>query len=100
MKVVILGSTGSIGRHLVPQALALGHEVTVLVRNPSKLEARHERLRVVAGDALDPAAVDTSVRGQAAVVFSLGRSNHRAPTTMFSDATRILTRAMETHGVR
>ena len=45
MKVLILGSTGSIGRHLVPQALALGHEVTVLVRDPSKLEARHECLR-------------------------------------------------------
>src|SRR5450631_147476 len=32
MKVLILGATGSVGRHLVPQALALGHEVTALVR--------------------------------------------------------------------
>jgi len=100
MKVLILGATGSIGRHLVPQALALGHEVTALVRDPSKLEARHKRLRVVTGDALDPAAVAAAVRGQDAVIFSLGRSNHRAPTTMYSDATRILIRAMETHGVR
>ncbi|MFY9529700.1 MAG: SDR family oxidoreductase [Candidatus Acidiferrales bacterium] len=100
MKVLILGATGSIGRPLVPQALALGHEVTVLVRDPSKLEARRERLRIVTGDALDPAAVDAAVRGQEAVIFSLGRSNHRAPTTMFSDATRILIHAMETQGVR
>jgi putative NADH-flavin reductase len=100
MKVLILGATGSIGRHLVPQTLALGHEVTALVRDPSKLEARSERLRVVAGDALDPVAVDAAVRGQEAVIFSLGRSNHRAPTTMFSDAIRILIHAMETHGVR
>jgi putative NADH-flavin reductase len=100
MKIMILGATGSIGRHLVPQALALGHEVTVLVRDPSKLEARHERLRIVTGDALDPAAVDTAVRGQEGVIFSLGRSNHRAPTAMFSDATRILIHAMETQGVR
>ena len=100
MKILILGATGSIGRHLVPQALAQGHEVTALVRDPSKLEPRRERLRVVSGDALDPAAVDAAVRGQEAVIFSLGRSNHRTPTTMFSDATRILIHAMETHGVR
>src|ERR1700686_910781 len=100
MKVLILGATGSIGRHLVPQAVALGHEVTVLVRDPSKLEARNERLRIVTGDALDPAAVDAAVRDQEAIIFSLGRLNHRAPTTMFSDATRILICAMETQGVR
>lgn len=100
MRVLILGSTGSIGRHLVPQALAQGHEVTALVRDPSKLGTTHERLRLVTGDALDPAAVDAAVRGQEAAIFSLGRSSHRAPTTMFSDATRILIRAMEAQGVR
>lgn len=100
MKILILGATGSIGKHLVPQALALGHEVTALVRDLSKLEARHERLRIVTGDALDPVAVDAVVRGQEAVIFSLGRSNHRARTTMFSDATRILIHAMEAQGVR
>ena len=100
IKILILGATGSIGRHLVPQALAQGHEVTALVRDPSKIEAGRERLHVVSGDALDPAAVDAAVRGQEAVIFSLGRSNHRAPTTMFSDSTRILINAMETNGVR
>lgn len=44
--------------------------------------------------------MDAAVRRQEAAIFSLGRSNHRAPTTMFSDATRILIRAMETQGVR
>jgi putative NADH-flavin reductase len=100
MKVLILGATGSIGRHLVPQALALGHEVTALARDPSKFDVRLERLRVATGDALDPVAVDVAVSAQDAVIFSLGRSNHRTPTTMFSDATRILIHAMETHGVR
>jgi putative NADH-flavin reductase len=100
VKILILGATGSIGRHLVPQALALGDEVTVLIRDPSKLELRHEHVRVVIGDALDPVAVGAAVRGQEAVIFSLGRSNHRVPTTMFSDAIRILIHAMETQSVR
>ena len=32
MKLAILGATGSVGRELVTQALAAGHEVTALVR--------------------------------------------------------------------
>jgi putative NADH-flavin reductase len=100
MKILILGATGSLGRHLVPQALSRGHEVTVLVRDPSKLHASGASLHVIVGDALNPAIVDESVRIQDAVIFSLGRAEHRKPTTLFSDATRILIRAMQTRGVR
>lgn len=100
MKLLILGATGSLGRHLVPQALAQAHDVTVLVRDPSTLETRHEHLRVLQGDALDPEAVDVAVRGQEAVIFSLGRSNPCKPTTLFSDATRILVAAMEKYKVK
>jgi len=100
MNVLILGATGSVGRHLVPQALAHGHEVTTLVRNPAKLETHHERLRVLQGDALDASAADGAVQGQDAVIMALGRSNHRKPTTMFSDATGVLVTAMENHGVK
>lgn len=34
MKIVILGGTGFVGRHLVARLAALGHEVAVLSRNP------------------------------------------------------------------
>ncbi len=100
MKVLILGATGSVGRHLLSQALARGHEVTALVRDESKLGTTHERLHIIVGDALDPVTVDGAVLGQESVVFSLGRSAHRKPTTLFSDATRVLIRAMENHDVR
>jgi len=36
-RLIILGATGSLGRHVLRQALAGGHRVTVLVRNPFKL---------------------------------------------------------------
>ena len=100
MKTLLLGATGSLGRHLVPQALSRGHEVTVLVRDRSKLLGPDARLHVSVGDALDPASVNDAVRGQDAIVVSLGRSDHRAPTTLFSDATKILIHAMGQHGVR
>jgi putative NADH-flavin reductase len=100
MRVLILGATGSLGPHLLSQALARDHEVTALARDPSRLASSHERLHVLQGDALDPAAVDAAVRGQDAVIMSLGRKHHRKPTTLFSDATRILIEAMHRHGVR
>lgn len=38
-KVVILGATGSLGRHVVRQAIAANHDVSVVVRTPSRLAA-------------------------------------------------------------
>ena len=35
-KILVLGATGGTGRLVVSQALARGHEVTVLVRSPEK----------------------------------------------------------------
>jgi putative NADH-flavin reductase len=101
MKVLILGAAGGLGRCLLSQALNRGHEVTSLIRGePSRLGVVHDRLRILTGDALDPAAIDAAVQGQDAVIFSLGEARKGKPTTLFSDAARILIPAMETHGVR
>ena len=62
MKLAIFGGTGRTGRLLVEQALAAGHEVTVLARTPAKLDVPPERLRVVQGDALDPNRVEEAVQ--------------------------------------
>ena len=99
MKILILGATGSVGRHLVPQALERGNEVTALVRDTRKVSLRNPRLRLVEGDALDSAAVERAVEDQEAVIYSLGVENTK-PTTLFSDSTRLLIAAMEKHGVR
>ena len=36
-RIIILGASGSLGRHVAGQALAGGHQVSVVVRAPSKL---------------------------------------------------------------
>jgi len=38
-RVIILGAAGSLGRHVVRQAVAANHDVAVVVRTPSKLPA-------------------------------------------------------------
>ena len=45
-RLLILGGTGRAGQALVREALARGHEVTALARDPSVLEPlAHEQLR-------------------------------------------------------
>ena len=39
MKLTIFAATGGIGRNLVVQALAAGHDVTAVARNPASLPA-------------------------------------------------------------
>ena len=72
MKILILGASGPLGRHLVGAALERGHEVTAFVRDPAKLPRRHDRLRVAIGDALDAQSLDAAMDGQEAIVSSLG----------------------------
>jgi len=71
MRITVLGATGSIGRHVVEQAVASGHELTVLVRDPARLPAG-AGLTVVTGDATVAADVERAVTGADAVVVALG----------------------------
>ena len=96
MKLIIFGSSGSIGRHLVSQAKAPGHEVTGFQRNPptSDDNAPH---RMVQGDVLDAAAAAAAVAGQDAVLVVIGNGRKgglRAPGTAHIIA------GMQAHGVR
>lgn len=83
LHVTILGGTGKTGRHVVEQPLRGGHHVTVLARTPNKLDVVLERLRVVAGDVQDPAAVSKAVTGSSAVyafvLVTRPASRHRDP---------------------
>ena len=72
MKLAVFGPTGGTGRRLVERAIAEGHDVTAFARDPSRITARHERLRVVVGDAFDPASVREAVAGNEAVISVLG----------------------------
>lgn len=97
MKLIIFGSTGSIGRQLVRQALEEGHAVTAFARDPSKLDINHENLKTVQGDALDLPPVEQAVQGNDAVLCSLGAG---AKGTIRTQGTQNIVRAMEKTGVR
>lgn len=79
MRLFVLGGSGGVGRHLLEQASAAGHEVVAVVRRPSGLPAL-PGLRLVAADPLSPASME-EMRGCEAVVSSLGlkRANPANP---------------------
>jgi len=72
MKIAIFGATGETGRQLVEQALAAGYQVVAYVRNPSKLNTRHENLTIVQGDLADQAMIERAISGADAVISVLG----------------------------
>ena len=62
MKVFVAGATGVLGRALVPQLVARGHEVVGMTRSASKQDGlRALGARAVVVDALDPDAVAEAV---------------------------------------
>jgi uncharacterized protein YbjT (DUF2867 family) len=76
MKVLVVGATGGSGRAAIDELLRRGHEVTAFSRHATTLEAVPGQLRAINGDAIDPAAVDRVVRGQQAVIVTLGISEN------------------------
>ena len=54
-RVLVAGATGYIGRRLVAELVAAGHDVRCLARTPEKLDAEvwREQVEIVPGDALD-----------------------------------------------
>ena len=63
MKVFVAGATGAIGRPLVEQLVAAGHEVTGMTRTPQKTAwLRTVGAEPVVADARDPEATKAAVR--------------------------------------
>lgn len=101
MNIVIFGATGLVGTATVKEALAQGHSVTTLVRNPAKLSIQNANLKVVKGDALDATAVSQVLEGADAVIQTLGYGGKGdgKPTTFTTDATRLILEGMTQHQV-
>lgn len=97
MRLAIFGASGATGRHLLEQALAASHQVTVLVRNPAALTSEGG-LVTVTGDARDPEKVKTTIAGQDAVLSALGATK-LGPVTICTDAITHILEAMSEHGV-
>jgi putative NADH-flavin reductase len=100
MKLTIFGATGTTGTTITAQALAAGHDVTAVVRDPSRLTIPdHPRLRVVTADVMDPPSISQAVEDADAVISALGPRG-TGPTTVIRDSVHSIIAAMDKTGSR
>lgn len=102
MRIVVFGGTGLTGGLVIDGALALGHEVVALVRNPDAMKRRHPNLTVHGGSPVSPADVEACLAGADAVVHCLGvgGKGDGKYTTLISDSVAAVVAAMPRQGVR
>ncbi|HRN53487.1 MAG TPA: SDR family oxidoreductase [Gemmatimonadaceae bacterium] len=99
MHIAVFGGTGRVGSRVIEYALAEGHRVRALVRDPAKVAAR-QGLEVIAGDVLDPDDVARTIAGADAVISGLGGAGVDNPGDAQSQGMRNIVAAMQRLGVR
>jgi putative NADH-flavin reductase len=99
MKLTIVAATGGVGSQLLRQAVAAGHQVTAIVRDPARLPDLP--VRVVPADlsTAGPADLLPAIDGADAVLSGLG-ARRAAEAGVASRGTRALVQAMGATGVR
>ncbi len=78
-KLFLTGATGFLGGHVLAQALDLGHDVAVLVRDPGKLQpelAKHPKLFVHLGDVVDADSLNRALRSPVDALFHVAASTN------------------------
>ncbi|MDQ0373918.1 NAD(P)-dependent oxidoreductase [Cellulomonas humilata] len=96
MKLTIIAATGGIGRQILEQATAAGHDVTAVVRDPSRLPRTSARVMTIDLDK-DTATLANAVAGADAVLSGLG-ARTKADEGIATRGTRAIVDAMRTTG--
>jgi len=68
MHVLVTGATGFVGSNLVPALLERGHDVRILVRDPTRYDGPDE-VEVVVGDLLEAGSLDDALDGIEAAYY-------------------------------
>lgn len=97
-QLALFGATGRVGRRILAGALASGHAVRALVRDPQALPAG-PGLDVVLGDVLVLDDVRQALHGADGVLSTLGGGTTAAPGTARSQGMRNIVSAMEALGI-
>jgi putative NADH-flavin reductase len=98
-KIIVFGSSGITGTHIVTQALEQGYFVTAFVRNIVKLQMQNSNLHIVQGDVMNVENVANAILGQDVVICCIGTAPFKNGTIR-SDATKVILAAMEKTGVK
>jgi putative NADH-flavin reductase len=98
MKISIFGASGATGLLLTERCLAVGYDVTALLRTPKTFPYRSE-VRVIQGTAFDSTAVGQTVQGADVVLSALGARSLRKEDVL-ERAMPLIVAAMQQAGVK
>ncbi len=107
-KITVIGASGGSGRKTIEALLAQGHHVTAVSRSASKVFGTE--VRSIDGSALDKNVLREAIRGQDAVIVTLGISENpirvrtlgpaKTPMNIRSEGTRMVIEVMKELGVK
>ncbi|MBD1394754.1 NAD(P)-dependent oxidoreductase [Mucilaginibacter glaciei] len=97
IKVAVIGGTGKAGKYLVKQLLLQNFPVKLLHRKPELLQLYNPLIEITKGDARDLKAILSLITGCDVVLSCL--SQPIGEPTIFSDATRNILTAMQSHRI-
>lgn len=98
MKVLVVGAAGKTGRAVVQLAVQGGHDVTAFVHREGTYDVPNVATR--AGDASDMATMEAAIRGQDAVIDTVGGKTPYKHTTLETGVATAIVGAMQRNGVR
>jgi uncharacterized protein YbjT (DUF2867 family) len=99
MRIFVVGATGPLGRDVVDEALAQGHDVVALVRDTGRASLA-PGVSVVQGDVLELETLSAALRTDDVVICALGTPSPRLPSTLLREGTQNLIKAMGKVGAR
>lgn len=96
MNMLVFGATGRVGRALVEDALSRGHQVTVVVRDSSKMSMTNENLIVLTGKIGEGSSLpELKLSGFDALVNVIGVDPLKPSTVVTEGARELLALAQE-----
>lgn len=72
LNVVILGATGGVGKAAAVKSLENGYSVTLLVRDPARLDPATKNANIITGDATNPEDLKKVLVNQDVLLFTIG----------------------------
>jgi len=95
MNIAIFGASGATGTILTQRCLAVGYQVTALLRAPEKFPLS-DRIRVIQGSPFDLAEVSQTISGADAVLSALGANSLKKEDVLERAIPQIITAMQQT----
>lgn len=101
MKILIIGATGSIGTVVTHEALNAGHDVSVYVRNPSKINEFADKVKIYKGELNDQNSLKKAMDGAQAILSCAGAMNNKTgQIEAFETGMKTIVAAMKSKGIK